>query len=173
MSDLYKRISGSHNGPLEDLMEKIPGFKGYQEMTDRRSADTLLRNQLATQLKAELQVYISAEKAVLQAGGLSQMSRMKDIKSKIQLFIDRISAAMPGYSGFYDSVKVGPLELQSLYTFDNNLFDFVDKFKAGISAVRGAATTKEGLDKALTELEMLAEQANATFTERENVITRI
>lgn len=174
MSDLLKRIQSQRTtGPLEWIMRKLPGYKGYEDMQERRAADTLLRNHIVALLKGQLTDLVGAEKAILNGGGLSYMSKMKDAKSKLQVFIDRIATAMPGYSGFYDAVKVGPNELNLLYNFDADLLDFVDKFKEKIDAIKLAATTKEGLDKAIEELDALTLEANNAYTGRANIIARV
>jgi hypothetical protein len=173
MSDLLQRMSNEHKGPIEGLLRRLPGFKGYEEMQDRRTADTQMRNELARLLKEQLSLLGQAEKAVLNGGGLSYMSKMKDTHSKLQLFIDRIVAAMPGYAGFFASVKVGPNELQQLYTFDADLFDFVDKIREKVAAVQTAGNDKTALDKAIADLDTLMVNANNTFNQRDNVIRKM
>lgn len=173
MSDLTNRISQQHTSTLERIMKHVPGFKGYQEMQDRRTADTMLRGEVVRLLKEQLTALVQAEKAVLNGGGLSYMSKMKDAKSKFQVFIDRIGTAMPGYAGFFAAIKIGPDELQQLYNFDADLFDYVDKFKAKIADIQTAATTKEGLDKAIDEFDALTVEANNAFSNRSNVITAV
>lgn len=175
MSDLLKKVqSGRTGGPIDWILRKLPGFKGYEDMQERRAADTLLRNHIVALLKGQMTELIKAEKVVLNGrGGLSHMSKMKDAKSKFQVFIDRIGTAMPGYAGFFDAVRVGPAELQKIYNFDADLLDYVDLFKAKIDAVELAAASNEGLDKAIEEFETLAIQANTTFANRENVLTQL
>jgi hypothetical protein len=53
MSDLYKRIV-DQRGSLESLMAKIPGFRGYKEMTDRRAADRMMREHIVKLLKEQI-----------------------------------------------------------------------------------------------------------------------
>jgi hypothetical protein len=50
MTNLYERII-SEKGGFEKLIAKIPGFRGYQEMQARRTADTLLRRYLGDRLE--------------------------------------------------------------------------------------------------------------------------
>ena len=45
-SSLYDQII-SQRGSVENLMAKIPGFKGYHDKQARRQADTILRQHLA------------------------------------------------------------------------------------------------------------------------------
>ncbi len=173
MSDLYNRMSTEHQGLVEGLLRRLPGFKGYEDMQDRRVADTQLRNELARLLKEQLTTLSQAEKAVLNAGGLSFMSKMRDAHSKLQLFADRISAAMPGYAGFFASTKIGPAELQQIYTFDADLFDFVDKIREKVASIQAAGNNKDPLEKAIGDLETLMTEANNAFSNRDNLIRKM
>ena len=48
-SELYNQIM-SQKGSFENLVMKIPGFKGYQEKQARRTADRMLRDHLAGEI---------------------------------------------------------------------------------------------------------------------------
>jgi hypothetical protein len=174
MSDLLKKIQNDRTeGPLIGIMRRLPGFKGYEDMQERRAADTLLRSHIVALLKGQLTALVAAEKTVLNNGGLAHMSKMKDAKSKFQVYIDRIGTAMPGYAGFYDAIKVGPQQLQQIYNFDADMLDYVDKFKAAITAVQTAATSNDGLDKAVADFEALSVEANAAFDKRASILTSL
>lgn len=174
MSDLYNRIASQrNNGPLEALMRRLPGFKGYEEMTERRAADRMLREHIVAVLKEQLTALNQAEKTLLNNGGLASMSKVQSAKSKMQVFIDRINTAMPGYAGFYDALKVGPNELQRIYGFDASLVDFEDKFRQKIADLQTAVNTKEGIDAAINALDALTIEANSAYSNRENVLTQL
>ena len=46
MSDLYDQIV-SQRGQFERLIARIPGFRGYVDKGARRTADRMLRDQIA------------------------------------------------------------------------------------------------------------------------------
>jgi hypothetical protein len=171
MTDLYTRIVGQRSS-LEELLAKVPGYRGYKEASDRRAADRMIREHVVKLLKEQMQRLIAVEKKILKGGGLSQAGQTRDAKMKFQTFIDRVNTAAPGYSGFFDAKKVGPDELARLYSFDEALLSYVDKFKATIDAL-GKAAGSEGLDAAVTDLEALASEANSAYDLRDNVITEI
>ena len=52
MDDLYADCA--ERGKLENLIDKAPGFRGYNEMSARRQADRLIREHVADRLKAQL-----------------------------------------------------------------------------------------------------------------------
>jgi hypothetical protein len=174
MTDLYDRIV-KQRGSFEQLIARLPGFRGYKEASDRRNADRQMRDHIVKLLKEQLKKLVDVEKDMLKAGGLSQASKTKDAKRKFQTFIDRINTAMPGYAGFFDAKKVGPDELAKIYNFDSALLDYVDKFKDAIDALEKAAKGKAGdaLEDAVDALEALGSEANEAYGLRENVLTEI
>ena len=170
MSDLLHQISGNHSR-MQNLMARLPGYRGYQENTDRRAADRLIRDHVAAAFKAQLADLVAAEKTMLGSpNGLSNMGKLHDIQSQLQVLIDRVSTAMPGYAGFYDAIKIGPAELEKLYNFDEALIGQADKFKAGIEALNTAMHSNEGVDSAISALAGAVTEANTAFSQRQNVI---
>src|SRR5476649_2580995 len=101
MTDLYQQIVAQRSS-FENLMAKVPGYRGYKEATDRRAADRMIREHIVALLKLQMTHLVDVEKKILSAGGLSQASATREAKSKLQIFIDRVNTAMPGYAGFYD-----------------------------------------------------------------------
>ena len=173
MTDLFNKIRADRN-PMQRLMAHLPGFHGYQASTDRRATDRLVREHVVAGLNGQMSAFVAAQKTVLGAsGGLAYMSRLHDIQSQFQVFIDRVNTAMPGYAGFYDAIKIHPDDIQKLYTFDAALVEYVNQFKTAIDALQTAATSNEGLDAAISGLQSLITEANATFNQRESVITGI
>lgn len=170
MSDLYQRIV-DQRGSLESLMAKIPGFRGYKEMTDRRAADRMMREHIVKLLKDQMGRLVNVEKKIISGGGLKHASETRSAKTGFQNFIDRINTAAPGYSGFFDAKKVGPDELQKIYSFDAALISYVDKFREAIDALDKAAQAKEEIGGAVTGLETVAHEANSAYALRDTLLT--
>jgi hypothetical protein len=172
MDDLYSRIV-SQRGSTEKLFARLPGFRGYMELNARRQADRMIREHVADQLRQQLNRIATIEKDLLDAGGLSYMSKTRSAKTKFQTFIDRIASDAPGYSGFYDAVKIGPDDLAVVYAFDQALLDYVDKFKQKLDTLQDAATKNQGVDQAIRDLDALTIEANEAYSLRENVLKEI
>jgi len=172
MDDLYSKIVGER-GSVEELVARIPGFRGYMEMTARRQADRLIREHVANQLRAQLNRLVEVEKMLLDAGGLSFMSKTRSAKTKFQTFIDRIATDAPGYSGFFDAVKVGADDLGVVYAFDLALLDYVDKFSLTLDALRDTVLRSEGIEEEIRTLDALTVEANEAYGLRENVLKGI
>jgi hypothetical protein len=174
MTDLYQRIVGQRS-TLENIMAKIPGFRGYKEATDRRAADRMIREHVVRLLKEQMNRLVAVEKRIIGGGGsgLKDAGKIRGGKMNFQTFIDKVNTAAPGYAGFYDAKKVGPDELAKIYSFDAALISYVDKFREKIDALDKAAQAKEGFDAAVADLETLAQEANSAFGMRENALTEL
>jgi hypothetical protein len=171
-NDLYSRIV-RERGSLEKLGEKIPGFRGYMDMSARRQADRMMRDHVTAQLRQQLNRLVNIEKMLLDAGGLSYMTKTRSAKTKFQTFIDRIASDTAGYSGFFDAVKIKEDDLAVIYSFDAALLDYVNKFSAALDGLQNAAATNQGVDDKIRELDALTIEANQAYGLRENVLTDI
>lgn len=170
MTDLYKKIVEDRSG-LEKILAKVPGFRGYTEMSARRAADRMIRDYVVKLLKEEMTRFIGTQKKIISSGGIKYATKSKTAQTRFQIFIDKVNTAMPGYSGFYDARKVGAEEIDKLYQFDAALIGYVDKFKTAIDALQTAATSKDGIDTAVAGIEAVADEALAAYALREDVIT--
>jgi hypothetical protein len=123
MSELYDQIV-SQRGSLENLIARIPGFRGYVDKAARRTADRMVRDHIADALTQRISRFTRIESKLLDNGGLSSMSRTANVKSKLQTLRDRIETAAPGYSGWGEAVKVGTDELERIYSFDEAMIRY-------------------------------------------------
>lgn len=172
-NDLYHKIV-SERGSLERLVARIPGFKGYQDMQARRTADRMLRDHIADQLSQRIDRFIRVEKAILDGGGLKHMSRTRDLKSKFQRYRDLIRTEAPGYSGMWAQVKIGPEELDRIYSFDEAQIRYVDRLDEAVSALDHAARSEDGdLGGALNDFDALLDEAIEAYNLRDSVLTNL
>src|SRR5262249_55223068 len=107
MTDLYDRIVNQHSS-FQEMLARVPGYKGYQEMTDRRSADRMIRDHVVSLLKEQMARLMDIDRKILSAGGLAEAGKTQEARIKFQTFIDQVSTANPGYAGFFDAQKIGP-----------------------------------------------------------------
>lgn len=170
MSDLYNRIV-NQRGDLENLIARIPGFKGYHEKAARRTADRMLRDHIASQVQKCIDKMVRIEKIILDNGGLAYMSKTRDVKGRIQLYHDLVATAAPKYSGMWAQMKIGPDELDQIYAFDEAQIRYPEKMDMALEKLKEAALQKEGIDEALMELDDVAVEAREAFALRDDVIT--
>lgn len=172
MSDLYDQIV-SQRGGLKGLLARIPGFRGYTERADRRTADTMLRNHIAGELTKRINRFASIEKSLIDNGGLAHMSKSRDAKTKLQTYRDRVAAAAPGYSGFFATINVNEPELEKLYSFDEAQVRYLDRFDEALTQFENAVNSSEGVAATISTLYDLAAEANEAFSLREDVLTNL
>lgn len=170
MSELYDQIV-SQRGSFEQLLARIPGFRGYIDKASRRTADRMIRDYVAGLLTQRVNRLSEIEKRLLDNGGLSYMSKTTSAKTKLQTYRDRIKAAAPGYSGFMEAVKVEAEELERLYSFDEAQIRYADRFSEALDALEAAVDQNEGVNEAIANLDQLTREANEAFSLRENVLT--
>jgi hypothetical protein len=170
MTDLYDKIV-QQRGSLEQLVARIPGFRGYQESQARRTADRLLRDHLAGQIAQRNDRLVRIEKVILSNMGMEYMPKTRNVKGKIQLYHDKVKTAAPGYSGMWAQMKIGPEELERIYSFDEAQIRYVESLDLYLDKLEQAAMQREGLDEAIWELDGAVEEAISAFSLRDDVLT--
>ena len=171
MSDLYDQIV-NQRGSFENLLARIPGFRGYIDKAARRTADRMIRDYVAGLLTQSVNRLAQLERRLLENdGGLLYMSKTSSVKTKLQTYRDRVQTAAPGYSGFMEAIKVEADELERLYSFDEAQVRYADRFEAALDEFETAISSKEGIDEAIAKLDALTIEANEAFSLRENVLT--
>lgn len=172
MSELYDRIV-NHRGEFEKLLARIPGFRGYLEKATRRTADRMLRDYIADLLVRRIQRLIQLERRLLDEGGMAFMSQTASVKLKLQTYRDRVAAAMPGYSAFDSAVKIDEKELETIYSFDEALINYVDRIDSALDTLESAIRDNAGIDDAIANIDALSVEANEAFSLREQVLTNL
>lgn len=172
MSELYDKIV-ANLGAFERLVARLPGFKGYQDKQARRHADDMLRDHLAREITIRLNRLIRIEKLILDNMGMAFGPRTREVKGKVQRYADRVKSATPGYSGMWAQMKVGPDELEAMYSFDEAQIIYLDKLDIMLDKLEEAALKKEGVEEVIYEMDGVISEALDAFTLREDVLTNL
>jgi hypothetical protein len=167
--DLREKVTEALGG-LEQLVAKVPGYKGYKEKEMRREADKLLREHLARQFEEQRRRIPDLQKQLISSGQIGFLDDLESGAMKLQFLIDRLKTASYGYAGFFDALKVKEEQLDALYDFDNALMDEVPKVADGINKVSEAIIAKEGVAEAIANLVSTIQGVNDAFSKRQDVI---
>lgn len=167
--DLREKVTEALGG-LEQLVAKIPGYKGYKAKEMRREADKLLREHLARQFEEQRRRIPDLQKQLISSGQIGFLDDLEEGVMKLQILIDRLKTASYGYAGFFDAVKVKEKQLDALYEFDNALVDEVPKVADAINKASEAIVAKEGAAEAIADLVSTIQGVNDTFNKRQDVI---
>ncbi len=169
MSDLFETVKGDQDF-VKKLLSYVPGFKGYIERSNRRSADKLLRDQVALKYMELSSRASQLQKDLVDADQTDFVDDIDAVSLKLRTFADRIKNASYGYSGFFDAVKINQEELAQIYAFDTAFFELATQIASGLDNVE-AAIGGEGLKAAIRSVNSLARQVGETYDRRYQVIT--
>ncbi|MCL5773774.1 MAG: hypothetical protein M1536_05275 [Firmicutes bacterium] len=169
MEDLREQIRAQENA-LERIMRYIPGFSGYKDREQRRNADKIQRDYLAKLLEGERTRLQEVSLPLIRYGRLDDLNELDRAGSKLEKITDRIRHADYGYSGFFDSIKIGEQELDKLYEHDLTLISGVDSIKEAILAVNAAIEQNQELLSLTKSLEEKIDAFNDCIDEREKLV---
>jgi hypothetical protein len=168
MSDLLGRVVGEQD-IFKKIMEKIPGFKGYVDRSNRRTADKLLRDTIANRFATFGSRISSLQQDLIKQGGIALVGDLESAAIKLRTFTDRIRTATYGYAGFFDAVKVNSEELAVIYQYDLALMQSGDEVERAIENVEASLGT-DGLAAAIRNLTQLSQKTIEAFDKRSEAI---
>jgi len=168
MSDILNKIRDDQD-VFAKLLSKIPGFSGYIDRESRRSADKLLRENIAASYEEQWRRISGLQRDLISQGGIMYVDDLESAALKLRQFIDRVKTAAYGYAGFFDAVKIQSAELEKLYQYDLWLLSLVDEIARAIDNVESALGT-DGLQAAIRQLTRLSQEAVEAFTKRSQAI---
>lgn len=166
----FRGIVDNAQGGFEELVGKIPGYKGYKEKELRREADKLLREKIAGELMILRRRLNEGQMELLSAGLIKFTDDLERAIMKLQILSDRIKTATYGYSGLFDAVKVKEDHLDALYAFDYRLLEGIPEIAAGVDKVLAAIQAQEEILPTIRELVGLATHYNELFSQRQDAI---
>ena len=168
VDDLTEKIQAAQS-KFEQLVSKIPGYKGYKQREQRREADKLLRMYVASKYQEQLDRLNEIQYTLTSQGRLKVMVILERAVMKLQLLIDRIKTASYGYAGLFDAVKVDEELLDRLYDFDQDMLSGAEELSAKLDRLGEAANDESlGVEDA-NELVKDLESLNGRFSQRQDV----
>lgn len=171
MTDILNRVLNDQD-PLKKLVGKIPGFSGYINRENRRSADKLLRESIAAQYETIYKKISAIQVDLISNGGIEFLDDAEKASLQIRIFTDRIRNATYGYSGFFDSVKIDENDINAMYAFDLAFVETGEKLSSELDSLAGNITNSEGLPAFIRNIAFLAKQLNEAFDQRNNLLSK-
>ena len=120
---------------VEDILRHIPGFKGYLEKEYRRESDQLARTWLADQLQRGKQGLSEYGRVLLDSAQIDALADIDRLNSRLDRAISRLRGQMPGYSGFFDYVRINEDDLNDAYEHDMQLMELVKQLAGRLEAL--------------------------------------
>ena len=168
MADFLGQVTGEQDF-FKKILGKIPGFSGYVDRQNRRSADKLLRDTIADHFESLWQRISSVQQDMLAAGGIEKVNDVEAAALKIRQFIDRIRNAAYGYAGFFDAVKFDSKALSIIYQFDLQLLTLEDEVSRAIDNLASSLGT-DGQPAAVHHLVSMSQQCIDAFEKRKEAV---
>lgn len=169
MTDYQSQIE-AQRGKIKELLLKVPGFKGYIEIEDRRTADKLLRDAVADSYQEQLDRLTAIQTEFVDRGNLSYVDDLEAVVVKLRTFIDRISHATYGYSSFFSAIKIDAGKLDKIYDYDQALLNGIDGLSAALESLE-TTEDPEQLKVLITDLKKQAQDIVTKGDQRKDVIT--
>jgi hypothetical protein len=154
---------------LEQIMNAIPGFRGYREKELRRDSDRAQREHLAQVLGGNKKVLDDVAAGATRSGSFDLINDVEKAKKRLDRVANRLLYADRGYSGFFDTVKVDEAMLARVYQFDMSLLQGVEAVGAAAAAAVAGPDQRSGLLQMIAQLDGM----DRALSDREAVLAGI
>ncbi len=171
MPDLRDRVE-EDRGLLKRIQLHVPGFAGYRRREDIRTADNMLRIQMANMIKDVRRTVEDAREAMAENYAMGEMDKVGGLISKFQTLEGKVRHAEGGYSGISPAIRIVEDELNRLYEYDASLLDFCVSMGQEAERLRDAASGGNGFPEKIDNLRDMMRDFEDTFKKRMNVITQ-
>ncbi len=164
MSDFYGQVTSSQD-IFKKLLSKVPGFSGYIERDNRRAADKVMRETIATRFEAIWGRISAFQRDLISQGEINWVDDVESAAIKLRQFIDRIRTTTYGYSGLFDAVKINEKELALIYAYDEAMLSMVDVMDRAVSNME-TSVGSDGFPASVRNLVSTAQQCVEAFDKR-------
>jgi hypothetical protein len=171
MKDLREKVK-EDRGLIKKIELAIPGFRGYRKREDLRIADSLLRKQLADDLKGLGTEIEGCRRDIIRNKEIDVLEDVARIVNNIQLTENKIRHAEQGYTGISADYRIKEEELDNMYEWDLSLLDNIVKIRESIDSLRNAVFNNNSYEMktCLRDAETIIQRFNSLFdTRREKI----
>ena len=165
---------------LEELVDRIPGFRGYQDRELRREVDRMQREHMAREVEALKVALRKRSSAYTDAGRIQDLTLFDRLDRRLDGLSQRLRFADYGHSGLFDAVKIYEEELEKLYQFDLSLLQDLGELRESLNqvpapnaAAPGTASTDEGPRPALEQAAAHLDSIEEKWSRRDQVMSDV
>jgi hypothetical protein len=150
-------------GSFGKYLDNIPGYRGYRRKEDRRDADRVVRDQIATLLDDRATRVDRISSGLAARREIGSIAPLNALSQELRLLATRVRTASYGYGGLFGNRDVNDRALQQIRDFDEVLLEGVTALDAPIEALERAApdTLGDAAAHAKTVLDHLSGQFDA------------
>lgn len=168
MADILNKVANEQDF-FKKILGKIPGFSGYVDRVNRRSADKLLRDTIADHFESLWQKISSFQRDLVASGAIEKIQDVEAAALKIRQFIDRIRSASYGYAGFFDAIKIDSKALAVIYQYDLQLLTLEEEVNRAVDNITSSMGT-DGEPAAVRHLVATSQQCLDAFEKRKEAV---
>ncbi|HEY0781827.1 MAG TPA: hypothetical protein VGE98_05170 [Thermoanaerobaculia bacterium] len=168
MTNAYDEARSQRN-LLERLVDKIPGFRGFQDRELRRDVDKQQREHVAAEIGRLKTALRDKTRAYTDAGHIGWLNGFDRLDRQLDGLAQSIRFSDYGNTGFFDPVKIGEPQLARLYEFDLSLLDDVATLERQVAAV--PAPGNDDPTPALEQARELARALDDKWKRRREVLS--
>lgn len=169
MANLHERAVSQRN-IVERIAAYIPGFSGYLEKETRRDVDKVQRDFCADKLMGQKTAVKRVLDDLISGGEIDGIAPFEKLMNRIDRVGQKIKNAPRGYSGLFDTIKVGEDVLLQVYEHDLSLAEAVTEVAHKITEMTAGDRAK--LMAKVAETIELVDRVDAFFARREELLRK-
>ncbi|MGE0711601.1 MAG: hypothetical protein AB7N76_03700 [Planctomycetota bacterium] len=167
--DIHAKAVGQR-GLLQKIGNFVPGFRGYQKREEWREVDQIQRTWCAEKLSGSKEKVKRALNDVIAGGDLDGITPYEKLMSRLDTVANKVKNADRGWSGMFDTIKVGEEQLEKVYQFDLSMAEGVSEVETKIGQLNGADKSAAlGLVREATDL---VDKLEDYFARREEIMRK-
>ncbi len=149
-------------------LDKIPGYRGYRRKEDRRDADRVVREQIATELDNRATRVDRIASGLASRRELSGLGPLNSLAQELRLLATRVRTASYGYGGLFGNRDVNEQALNQIREFDEVLLEGVSALDAPIETLERASADTMG--DAAAHAKSVVQHLSGQFDARSTVV---
>jgi hypothetical protein len=174
MADIRDLVT-EDRGIIKKVQAFLPGYKKYRNCEDLRSADNLLRIELAKKLKMVEMNISAAREELARKMDLDNITILGELANRAHTLTEKVKHAEQGYAPWISGdVRIEEDELKMLYDYDLAMFEGAEKLVATSRSLNELATGNGGnLREMVKSIQNHIADYDRTFSERISKVTKV
>jgi hypothetical protein len=155
-------------GRIGSFLDGLPGYTGYRRKEDRRDADRVVRDKIASELESRATRIDRVASGYAARRELDVVGPLNALTQELRLLATRVQTASYGYGGLFGNRDINDAVLAQLRDFDDAILTGVTVLDAPVESIERAtsATVADAAVNARSVVVQLADQ----FSARSNVV---
>lgn len=156
--------------PFSNILNAIPGYRGYRTKEDRRDADRRVREKVAASLGELADRVETVARSLANQRQIAAVGPVDEFAQSLHRLINRVSTATYGYGGLFSDRNVDEQALDQIRQFDESLLADIAGITKYVEALERAHASGSDLSTAAAAGIEACRQLNRRFETRSQVI---